>query len=54
MTTAAIVIIIRRPPNTPASAPYDPETDTIAQTGDWTQPVNLKTASDTIAAEQQI
>ena len=52
MTTAAIVIILRRPPNTPANAPYDPDTDTIHQTGSMEAPIGLKAASDVIAAEQ--
>ena len=52
MTTAAIVIILHRPPNTPANAPYDAQTDTVVEHGSYGAPIGLKAAADVIAAEQ--
>ena len=52
MSTAAIIIIIRRPPNAPVNAPFDPLTDTIERFGSCEEPLTLKDAMSVLQAEE--
>ena len=52
MTTAAIIAILRRPPNTPVDAPFDPLTDTIERFGSCEEPLTLKDAMSVLQTEE--